>query len=147
MDLCEQLFESRTSVFFTLGVDGKCDNIVIIQVEAKASNKSDKEINLEKKSSGVSSPISMTRSSPFKATLSVLLFSWKMVSMVSHAALAEAGLVLIILFRSVGERVGKIHNFTMESAVIHSSVGGSDVDVDPSMWFSTLKLLQCPLKK
>ncbi|GJV25259.1 hypothetical protein Tco_1377954 [Tanacetum coccineum] len=47
----------------------------------------------------------------------------------------------------VGERVRKIHDFTMESAVIHSSVGGSDVDVDPSMWFSTLKLLQCPLKK
>ncbi|GJX77961.1 hypothetical protein Tco_0324772 [Tanacetum coccineum] len=69
-----------------------------------------------------------------------------MVSMVSQAALAEAGLVLIILFRSVGERVRKIHDFTMESAVIHSSVGGSDVDVDPSMWFSTLKLLQCPLK-
>ncbi|GJX45245.1 hypothetical protein Tco_0261921 [Tanacetum coccineum] len=70
-----------------------------------------------------------------------------MVSMVSQAALAEAGLVLIILFRSVGERVRKIHDFTMESAVIHSSVGGSDVDVDPSMWFSMLKLLQCPLKK
>ncbi|GKE87467.1 ribonuclease H-like domain-containing protein [Tanacetum coccineum] len=67
-----------------------------------------------------------------------------MVSMVSRAALAEAGLVLIILFRSVRERVRKIHDFTMESAVIHSSVGGSDVDVDPSMWFSTLKLLQCP---
>ncbi|GJY76585.1 hypothetical protein Tco_0481701 [Tanacetum coccineum] len=70
-----------------------------------------------------------------------------MVSMVSQAALAEAGLVLIILFRSVGERIRKIHDFTMESAMIHSSVGGSDVDVDPSMWFSTLKLLQCPLKK
>ncbi|GKA88682.1 hypothetical protein Tco_0810446 [Tanacetum coccineum] len=70
-----------------------------------------------------------------------------MVSMVSQTALAEAGLVLIILFRSVRERVRKIHDFTMESAVIHSSVGGSDVDVDPSMWFSTLKLLQCPLKK
>ncbi|GJW88841.1 hypothetical protein Tco_0164181 [Tanacetum coccineum] len=85
--------------------------------------------------------------SPFKATVRVLLFSWKMVSMMSKAALAEAGLVLIILFRRVGERVRKIHDFTMESAVIHSSVGGSDVDVDPSMWFSTLKLLQCPLKK
>ncbi|GKG24295.1 hypothetical protein Tco_0392331 [Tanacetum coccineum] len=88
----------------------------------------------------------MTRSSPFKATVRVHLFSWKMVSMVSQAALAEAGLVLIILFRSVGERVRKIHEFTMESAVIYSSVGGSDVDVDPSMWFSTLKLLQWPLK-
>ncbi|GKA53072.1 hypothetical protein Tco_0746387 [Tanacetum coccineum] len=44
-------------------------------------------------------------------------------------------------------RVRKIYDFMMESAVIHSSVGGSDVDVDPSMWFSTLKLLQCPLKK
>ncbi|GJT02435.1 DNA-directed RNA polymerase subunit beta' [Tanacetum coccineum] len=66
--------------------------------------------------------------------------------LVEIAALAKARLVLIILFRSVGEWVRKIHDFTMESAVIHSSVGGSDVDVDPSMWFSTLKLLQCPLK-
>ncbi|GJR40393.1 retrovirus-related pol polyprotein from transposon TNT 1-94 [Tanacetum coccineum] len=46
--------------------------------------------------------------SPFKATVRVLLFSWKMVSMVSQAALAEAGLVLIILFRSVGERHVKV---------------------------------------
>ncbi|GJZ18106.1 hypothetical protein Tco_0554229 [Tanacetum coccineum] len=71
----------------------------------------------------------------------------KMVSMVSEEALAEAGLVLIILFRSIRERVRKIHDFTMESAVIHSLVGGSNVDVDLSMCFSTLTLLQCPLKK
>ncbi|GJY76291.1 hypothetical protein Tco_0481407 [Tanacetum coccineum] len=51
-----------------------------------------------------------------------------MVSMASQAALAVLGFALINLFRRVEERVRKIQDLTMESAVIYSSVGGVDIE-------------------
>ncbi|GJU86927.1 hypothetical protein Tco_1294473 [Tanacetum coccineum] len=119
-DLCEQLFEQGFRIVH-LRCYGIGDNIVIINGSS--------QVHLFLKQRYVS-----------------LCFLEDGFDGVPRRLLAEAGLVLIILFQSVGERVRKIHDFMMESAVIHSSVGGSDVDVDPSMWFSTLKLLQCPCK-
>ncbi|GJX35752.1 hypothetical protein Tco_0247309, partial [Tanacetum coccineum] len=51
-----------------------------------------------------------------------------MVSMASQAAFGVLGFALINLFRRVEERVRKIQDLTMESAVIHSCVGGVDVE-------------------
>ncbi|GKG29761.1 hypothetical protein Tco_0419659, partial [Tanacetum coccineum] len=69
--------------------------------------------------------------------------------MVSHASLAVLRLAFINRLRRVEDSVRKIHDLTMESAMIQSSVGGVDVDdcvLDPSMCLRTPKLLQWPLK-
>ncbi|GJX27924.1 retrovirus-related pol polyprotein from transposon TNT 1-94 [Tanacetum coccineum] len=51
--------------------------------------------------------------------------------------LAVLGFALINLFRRVKERVRKIQDLTMESAVIHSSIGRVDVE-------ASVKVLRCP---
>ncbi|GJS63914.1 hypothetical protein Tco_0678478 [Tanacetum coccineum] len=50
--------------------------------------------------------------------------------------LAVLGFALINLFRRVKERVRKIQDLTMESAVIHSSIGRVDVE-------ASVKVLRC----